>query len=157
MPPLGCQQKKKTFSNGEAEKKRKLYKDLLGFNSESSSAESTENSVQLNCSPPVTQSAVVQPNQYDVVKIEYRIGEVVWAKIKGSPAWPAKIKFFASSRMVVVTWFNDYRTTKIYKTQLFKFLTHFDAFAKNFDSSIGLKTAAQEALIYYGNSFYNNY
>lgn len=84
-------------------------------------------------------------------QIDYRIGEVVWAKIKRYPHWPAKIKGFPSTRTVEVVWFNDYRTTKVYKSQLFKFLIHFEEFAKKFDDTVGLKTAAQEGLIYYGN------
>lgn len=84
--------------------------------------------------------------------IDFKVNEVVWAKIKGHPHWPAKIKCFPSNRMVTVVWFNDYRTTKIYRTQLFKFLVNFDSFAKNFDSTIGLRAAAQEGLMYYGNS-----
>lgn len=85
-----------------------------------------------------------------IAPIVFQVGEVVWAKIKGSAHWPAKIKSFPSSKMVIVVWFNDYRTTKIYRTQVFKFLTHFDTFAKSFDRVVGLKKAAQEGLIYYG-------
>lgn len=56
-----------------------------------------------------------------------------------------------SGRMVVVVWFNDYRTTKMYRTQLlYKFLNNYDEYSKNFNKTIGLKTAAQEALIYLG-------
>lgn len=96
-------------------------------------------------------STEIQPNQFNIIaKIEFKIDEVVWAKIKGYPAWPAKIKSFASSKMVVVIWFNDFRVTKVYKTQLFKFLKNFYKFAKSFDNSIGLKEAAQQALLYYG-------
>lgn len=87
-----------------------------------------------------------------MMKIDFKVGEVVWAKIRGHPHWPAKIKSFSSSKMAIVVWFNDYRVTKIYRTQLFKFLNNFDSFAKNFDNTIGLKTAAQEALMFYGNT-----
>lgn len=86
----------------------------------------------------------------ELVKIDFRIGEVVWAKIKGFPCWPAKIKAHHPRNMATVIWFNDYRTTKVFKSQLFPFLKNFDQFAKQFDNSIGLKTAAQEALMYYG-------
>lgn len=91
-----------------------------------------------------------------VAQIEFKIGEIVWAKIKGYAHWPAKIKSFPSSRMAEVIWFNDYRRTKVYKTQLFKFLINFDDFAKKFDDTIGLKTAAQEALICFGNNLNAN-
>lgn len=52
--------------------------------------------------------------------------------------------------MVLVTWLNDYRVTKLYRTQIFKFLTHFDEFSKRFDDTVGLKTAAREGLICFG-------
>lgn len=105
---------------GEAEKKRKVYKNLLGFNSASHSVEPTNLNAQSNCSPLVvsppliSQSTVLEPNA--IVKIEFRIGEVVWAKIKGFPAWPAKIKSVVSSKMILVVWFNDYRVTKVYNS-----------------------------------------
>lgn len=92
-----------------------------------------------------------------ISRIDFRINEVVWAKIKGFAHWPAKIKLFAPNRkMVTVVWFNDYRTTKVYTTQIFKFLQHFDKFAVNFDKTIGLRKAAQEGLIYYGNTIEKN-
>lgn len=82
--------------------------------------------------------------------MDFKLNETIWAKIKGHPHWPAKIKSFPSHRMAGVVWYNDYRRTKVYKTQLFKFLTHFDQFAARFDDTVGLKAAAQEALICYG-------
>lgn len=54
--------------------------------------------------------------------------------------------------MVVVVWFNDYRTTKMYKSQIFKFLKNFDTYAVNFKNVVGLEKAAQEAMIYFGSS-----
>lgn len=87
-----------------------------------------------------------------VATLDYKIDEVVWAKIKGSPHWPAKITRINSNKMITVYWFNDYRTTKLYKTQLFKFLINFELFVQKFDQHIGLKKAAHEALIYYGST-----
>lgn len=55
--------------------------------------------------------------------------------------------------MIIVTWFNDYRTTKMYRTQIFKFLLHYDEYSKKFDETIGLRIAAQEALMCYGEKF----
>lgn len=40
--------------------------------------------------------------------IEFQTNEIMWAKIKGFPAWPAKIISFPSNKMVLVLWFNDY-------------------------------------------------
>lgn len=86
-----------------------------------------------------------------VAQIEFKIGEIVWARIKGFPAWPARIKSFPSNKMAVVYWFNDYRITKLYRTQMYKFLNNFDEFSKKFGDTVGLETAAREALICYGN------
>lgn len=94
----------------------------------------------------------VPPIPQTIARIEFRVGEVVWAKIKGSPHWPAKILTLHSNRRAEVVWFNDYRKTKIYQTQLFKFLIHFDEFAKKFNDTVGLKTAAQEGLMYLGST-----
>lgn len=82
----------------------------------------------------------------------FKLNEIIWAKIRGHPAWPAKIVDFPSPKMALVVWYNDYRKTKVYRTQLFKFLINFDKFAGDFDKSIGLKTAAREALYCYGTS-----
>lgn len=83
--------------------------------------------------------------------LEFKLNEIVWARIKGSPHWPARIISFPSNKMALVRWFNDYRVTKLYRTQLFKFLNNFDQFAKKFPDTVGLETAAREALICYGN------
>lgn len=37
---------------------------------------------------------------------------------------------------------------------MFKFLPNFHKYAEKFDDCIGLKTAAQEGLIYYGNTIH---
>lgn len=102
---------------------------------------------------PESQIAEIESHSSDskIQNIEFREGEIVWAKIEGSAHWPAKIKCFTYDRKkVVVVWFNDYRTTKVYHTQLFKFLNNFDEFAKRFHDTAGLKCAAQEALISFG-------
>lgn len=90
-----------------------------------------------------------------VALLDFQIGEVVWAKIKGFPHWPCTIKSF-HKKMVLVVWFNDYRCTKVFKSQLFKFLQNFDLFSKSFNQRIGLETAAREALIAYGQSMNSN-
>lgn len=64
----------------------------------------------------------------------------------GFPHWPCKIKSFPSDRHAEVVWFNDYRKTKIFRTQMFKFLPNFHKYAEKFDDCIGLKTADENKM-----------
>lgn len=91
-------------------------------------------------------------NNMVVAKIEFKVGEIVWARIKGFPHWPAKIKSFPSAKMAEVVWLNDYRKTKLYRTQLFKFLKNYDEFSNRFNDTVGLEKAAKEGLILFGES-----
>lgn len=88
-------------------------------------------------------------NALQIDTIQFKMNEIVWAKIKGYPGWPAQIISFESNRMALVRWFNDYCQTKLYCTQLSKFFINFELHAKNFDKTVGLKTAAREALYSY--------
>lgn len=118
----------------------------------SKSADSKEAMLVASSETAISEKTTDVTIQNQLQVIDFKIEEVVWAKIKGYPHWPAKIKSFPSNRTAEVVWFNDYRKTKIFRTQLFKFLPHFDTFAKKFDETIGLKKAAQEGLIIYGHS-----
>lgn len=82
-----------------------------------------------------------------IVPIEFKINEVVWGKIRGWPHWPARIVSIEPRRYVVF-WFNDYRKSTLYRTQVFKFHENFKEFSDKFETKIGLETAAKEALIY---------
>lgn len=86
-----------------------------------------------------------------VAKFQYSINEIVWTKIRGFPHWPAKV--IANERGKVSTryevlWLNDYRKSKVYESQMFKFYPNFEEFSAKFSTTIGLETAAKEALIY---------
>lgn len=85
-----------------------------------------------------------------VAELKYRIGEAVWAKIRGYKSWPAKIIEIINGKKTLyrISWFNDYRTSTVYNTQMFKFCKNFDRFASGFENHIGLEVAAKEALIY---------
>lgn len=100
-------------------------------------------------------SLVPKPNNVESsivhTSANFSVGEVVWAKIRGYPHWPARINWLTDRRAEVV-WFNDYRRTKIYKFHLFKFLTHFDQFASKFNDTVGLQAAAQEGLMCLSNA-----
>lgn len=92
-------------------------------------------------------SGAVNLNTNTVATVEFSPGEIIWGKIRGWPHWPAKVKRLENKRYGVV-WLNDYRTTKLYKTQMFKFHSNCDKFSEKAHSSIGLETAVKEALIY---------
>lgn len=82
--------------------------------------------------------------------LDFKVGDIVWAKLRGSPPWPAKILNIIPSRnsTIEIYWLNDYRTSKVFKTQIFKFHTNFELFSKNAEHRIGLETAIKEALLY---------
>lgn len=88
----------------------------------------------------------------DIAKVDFRVGDVVWAKISRYPHWPAKIEriYGVRNRMVELLWINDYRRTKVYKTQLQDFLKNFDSHREMFLKHVGLEAAAKEAMIYIG-------
>lgn len=79
-----------------------------------------------------------------IAQIDYNLGEIVWCKIKGYSHWPAQVESFDKGK-VLVRWFNDYRSTSVYKSQLFKFSENCITFSKN--KSIPQQTAIKEALI----------
>lgn len=110
------------------------------------------NIVESTSASPAAGPSTIPIQSLEVAVIDFKIDEIVWAKIKGHAHWPARVKSFPSQRMAEVVWFNDYRRTKLYKTQLYKFLANFEKFAARFDDTVGLKTAAQEAMMLYGSN-----
>lgn len=87
------------------------------------------------------------PESENVLAIrEFRLNEIVWGKIKGWPHWPCKIIQFNAKRYVV-EWLNDYRTTVVFPSQIFKFMPNFQKFSAACPKSVGLETAVKEALI----------
>lgn len=91
---------------------------------------------------------------YEIAELEYSIGEVIWAKIRGFPCWPAKIESIKSGKKQSydIVWFNDYRRSNVFKTQIYKFYPNFERFSPTFSTHIGLETAAKEALIHLGSN-----
>lgn len=85
--------------------------------------------------------------QTTIAEFQFSIGDVVWGKIRGWAHWPAQI-IAIENRHYVVKWFNDYRTTKLFRSQIFTFYANFPLFAEKFDSVVGLKDAAHEAMVY---------
>lgn len=82
-----------------------------------------------------------------VSNLTYTLNEVVWGKIRGWPHWPARITSI-EGRRYQVQWFNDYRNSKLFRAQLFKFYKNYDEFSKPFAQKVGLETAAKEAVIF---------
>lgn len=82
-----------------------------------------------------------------VSNLTYTLNEVVWGKIRGWPHWPARITSI-EGRRYQVQWFNDYRNSKLFRTQLFKFYKNYDEFSKPFAQKVGLETAAKEAVLF---------
>lgn len=75
---------------------------------------------------------------------------MIWAKLKGSPYWPAKIEriYGKSNQMLEIWWFNDYGRSKILESQAQPFLKHYGEHCKLFNQHIGLEAAAKEAVMY---------
>lgn len=92
-------------------------------------------------------------NKLAIEKPEFQLNDIIWAKIRGHVHWPAKIKNIILSQsslvMFEIVWYNDYRRSKIHRTQATKFLENFEKFATKFDEVIGLRTAAFEAMYEY--------
>lgn len=74
-----------------------------------------------------------------------KVGEVIWGKIRGWPHWPGKIVHIFPRQFEVI-WYNDFRVTKLYRSQIFKFVANFQIFAEKFDTTIGLREAAEQAM-----------
>lgn len=101
------------------------------------------------CSIPICITSLNSSNHGIVAKHNFSVGEIVWAKIRGHSHWPAKVLSFISNGRAEVLWFNDYRSTKLYCSQLYKFMPNFEIFSMKFDVTVGLKAAAKEAMICY--------
>lgn len=86
-----------------------------------------------------------------ISKEQFSVGDVFWGKMRGWCHWPAKIVAIDSKKIEVV-WFNDYRRSKLFRTQLFNFYENSQEFTKKCTSNVGLDTAVKEALIYLGNA-----
>lgn len=103
------------------------------------------------------QTKDVQPTVSNaLVPMDLMPGDIVWAKIKGYPYWPAKIEriFGAKNQMVEVFWFNNYKRTKMCRASCMSFLSNFDRFRSSFNNYIGLEPAAKEAIIYLGSQMH---
>lgn len=93
-----------------------------------------------------TQPETTDAKNMVVMTLPFKIGEVVWGKIRGWPHWPAKIMRIYPQQYEV-EWFNDFRRTKLYRSQIYKFAFNFDLFSEKFDTTVGLREAAEQAMI----------
>lgn len=122
--------------------KANFYETTVAKASEPSVSETQNNAEKNDVRIPLT-----------IAVPEYTLRQIVWGRIKGSVPWPANIDRIITTAKRKLTyellWYNDYRRTKVQRHQVFKFLENVDEFAKNFDSTVGLKTAAFEAMYEY--------
>lgn len=75
----------------------------------------------------------------------FKVGEVIWGKIRGWPHWPGKIVHVFPQQFEVI-WYNDFRVTKLYRSQIYKFAANLQIFAEKLDTTIGLREAAEQAM-----------
>lgn len=92
----------------------------------------------------------VSPIKNQLALPDFSTNEIIWARIRGHPYWPAKVMRIYGVRlqMLEILWLNDYRRSKINKGQAKKFLKHFEEYAAAFSKHVGLETAAKEGMIY---------
>lgn len=131
-------QSKRKLEN--ADNDRNIYSDSIHLNKKRKTADASE---------PVRKEK--NTNQSADISTEFfRVGQVVWAKLRGFPCWPAKIERICGEKkhLIEIFWFNDYRRSKVFRSQIFDFNEHFAQFAVELKNHIGLETAAKEALMY---------
>lgn len=77
---------------------------------------------------PIDCTGELKADELQIVIPDFVQNEIVWAKIKGSSHWPARISRILTSSngriMYEVVWFNDYRRSKIGRLQIHKFLVN---------------------------------
>lgn len=83
-----------------------------------------------------------------IAKPLWSIDDAIWAKIRGSCHWPARIIKILPKKQFIVEWFNDYRTTRVFASQIYKFAPNIFMFQEKFDLVAGLREAAEEATLH---------
>lgn len=93
-----------------------------------------------------------------IAQPQFRINEIVWAKLGHFPSWPCKIErlYGIRNQMVEVLWFNDFRRSKMHVAMIYKFFDKFQEFSKDADLRVGLNRAIKEAIIYEASRRFNN-
>lgn len=137
----------------QPEKRLRMNSDPNRSEAQQTDSESVSNSVQQDMEPPAKRIKISSASQMRKTKsesaiamIEFSIDEVVWGKLKGHPHWPAKICKFEKNKFEIF-WFNDYRKSTVYRSQLFKFNdSNVKAFSKVLKG--GLEAAIKEAIVY---------
>lgn len=85
-----------------------------------------------------------------VAKIQFKINDVVWCKLKGHPKWPAKVDEICgkNGQLIKLTWFNDYRMSQVNRGQVSKFNT-VESIPVEVKKNMKLQKAIKEAIIYH--------
>lgn len=161
---------KSTEKSTDTKAKRKSCTNADGYASRSKRSKMVTSDEKALKSPPnaipststaatdaITSVVTVDNKQSDVNTIAlmpFVIGEVVWGKIRGWPHWPARIvkihspPYTKTPIRYEVYWFNDYRTTKLFRSQVYNYNQNYEIYTKKCETTIGLKTATREALMY---------
>lgn len=121
------------------------HEEVLATSCEQRKITTCEQQKIATCSSSDTGKIVCKPVT-TIATPGFAIGEIVWGRIKGWPHWPGKVKRIESNRFEII-WFNDYRTSKLSKNQIFKFHSNFTEFTQGAHLKVGLSTAVKEALL----------
>lgn len=92
-------------------------------------------------------STEIHSNQLQIVQPDFSESEIVWAKLRGSPHWPAQVLSFINNKAEIF-WFGDGRKSIVFTTQLFKFNSNLAEFSKKCNSNGKLLVAMNEAVCY---------
>lgn len=137
----------KVIAKNKSISKRKNVVDSSQLNNSKKRKISTEGLTITEYIEPKTCDEPVQAKPTTVAIPRFKINEVIWCKLKGHNCWPGKITSI-ENRKYEVFWFNDYRKSKVFQTQIFDFHSNYKKFSEKAASLIGLETAIKEAIIY---------
>lgn len=126
--------------------KRKSEVDVSSITIRKKQRISNQNHLPVTKQIPKNKNLNSNVQSQTIAKLTYKLNEVVFAKIRGYPCWPARITSI-DGRKYEIKWFNDYRSSKVFQTQLFKFIPYYNNFSEKISSNVQLNTAVSEALI----------
>lgn len=118
--------------------------DSLNVEIVKESRTTTKQNITGTLHPSVT--GELSPVNMTISTLPFKVGEVTWGKIRGWPHWPAKIVHIFPRQFEVV-WYNDYRVTKLYRSQVFKFTSNFSIFAEKIRNDGGIERGCRTSYV----------